>query len=587
MKFKYFGSIVIALTAIFFLGSCKKFLDINRDPNNIPTGNAPIAQQLTAAQINLAFEGGSDLFRYAALIMQQMSGESANPNQTWFYYRYIISGTDVNNTWGAAFAASNGTSGTLKDLEIIIKSATTNGSPYYSGICKILKAYEYGLLVDAWGNIPYTEAEQLDANTSPHYDDASTIYPKLIQLLTDGVADLNQPSSLLTPTTNSMFYTNSNFGTSKTQWVKLANTLKFRLLLHYSKKDPAYTVAQITALINSGASFFGSNSDNLQMTFNDAASQRSSIAQFEVSRVNYLFADSFMVTLMNSKNDPRRPYYFTSYPYQNLSLPFTLATSAASAGAGTTLTFISTSTSSASVAVGLGVTGANVPVGDTVTAVTSTTVTLSKPLLNTGVASGATIVFSPSKFKGVPSNNPNGLSPSFKFSRVHTFLRGTVTGNVNGGDPGQFIYSGTAPQRMFSFAEYNFIRAEAALMGAPGDPQAFFTAGITASMTEVGVNPVAIADYLLYNGTLAGTNAQKLQQIIEEKYVALFGVSMEPWSDWRRTGYPTITPPADKNPQVTAVPRSLLYPQNEVDRNSNFPGQKTADMQTKVFWDNN
>ena len=580
MKFKYFGSIVLGLTAIFFLGSCKKFLDINRDPNNIPTGNAPIAQQLTAAQINLAFEGGSDLFRYSTEIMQQMSGESSNPNQTWFYYRYVISGTDVNNAWGAAFAAANGTSGTLKDLEIIIKTATANGSPYYSGVCKILKAYEYGLQVDAWGDIPFSEAEQLDANTSPHYDAASTIYPKLIQLLTDGVTDLNQPSSLLTPGVNSMFYTNSNFATSKTSWIKLANTLKFRLLLHYSKKDPAYTVAQITSLINSGASFFGSNSDNLQMTFNDAASQRNPISQFEVSRANYLFADSFMVTLMSSKNDPRRAYYFTSFPYQGVSLPIALSTSAASVG--TTLTFTSTSTSSASVVVGLGVTGVNVVPGTTVTAVTATTVTLSNSLLNTGAASGATIVFSPSKFKGVPNTDPNGIAQNFNFSRVHTFLRGAVTA----GSAPPFTYSGIAAQRMFSFAEYNFIRAEAALMGAPGDPQAFFTAGITASMQEVGVNPVAIADYLLYNGTLAGTNAQKLKQIIEEKYVALFGVSMEPWSDYRRTGFPVIIPPADKNPQVTAVPRSLLYPQNEVDRNTNFPGQKSADMQTKVFWDN-
>jgi hypothetical protein len=202
--------------------------------------------------------------------------------------------------------------------------------------------------------------------------------------------------------------------------------------------------------------------------------------------------------------------------------------------------------------------------------------------MNTGAASGATIVFSPSSFKGVPNTNANGLSPNSNYSRVHTFLRG----NVTAGAAPPFTYSGTAPQRMFSFAEYNFIRAEAALMGAPGSAQTFFTAGITASMQEVGVNPVAIADYLQYNGTLSGTNAQQLKQIIEEKYVALYGVSMEPWSDWRRTGYPVISAPADKNPQVTAIPRSLLYPQNEVDRNSNFPGQKSADMQTKVFWDN-
>src|SRR5262245_20739860 len=109
MKFKYFGSIVFALTEIFVLGSCKKYLDVNRDPNNLPASSAPIAQELTAAQMNLAFEGGSDLFRYAAEIMQQMSGEASSPNQTWSYYRYIISGTDVNNAWGAVFAASNGT----------------------------------------------------------------------------------------------------------------------------------------------------------------------------------------------------------------------------------------------------------------------------------------------------------------------------------------------------------------------------------------------------------------------------------------------------------------------------------------------
>src|SRR5204863_3028794 len=126
------------------------------------------------------------------------------------------------------------------------------------------------------------------------------------------------------------------------------------------------------------------------------------------------------------------------------------------------------------------------------------------------------IVFSPSKFKGVPNTNPNGVNANSNYSRIHTFLRGTVTA----GSAPPFTYSGAAPQRMFSFAEYNFIRAEAALMGAPGDPQAFFTAGINASMTEAGVSGANITTYLAANGTLTGTNAQNLQQIIEEKYIA-------------------------------------------------------------------
>ena len=117
-------------------------------------------------------------------------------------------------------------------------------------------------------------------------------------------------------------------------------------------------------------------------------------------------------------------------------------------------------------------------------------------------------------------------------------------------------------------------------------PLQWFTDGITASMQEAGVSAGNITTYLTANGTLTGTNAQKLQQIIEEKYVALFGVSVEPWTDWRRTGYPALSPVSNRISSVTAVPRTLFYPQSEIDLNPNCPGQKSADLQAKVFWDN-
>ncbi|HQW45326.1 MAG TPA: SusD/RagB family nutrient-binding outer membrane lipoprotein, partial [Chitinophagaceae bacterium] len=76
---------------------------------------------------------------------------------------------------------------------------------------------------------------------------------------------------------------------------------------------------------------------------------------------------------------------------------------------------------------------------------------------------------------------------------------------------------------------------------------------------------------------------QKLQQIIEEKYIALFGVSGEPWTDWRRTGYPTMSAPT--NAIINNVPRTLFYPQSEIDLNPKCPGQKSATLQDRVFWD--
>lgn len=559
------NKLTILLAGMVLFGSCKKDLDINKDPDRIPDSNSPLAQLLTSAQVNLGFEGGSDLFRYTTLLAQQMSGYASQPNQTYEYYRHNITGSDQNNLWSSMNAT------TLGDLELIIKQGSA--SPYYTGVAKVLKAYEYSLMVDTWGDIPYSQAQQLTGNIQPGYDDDATIYPKLNQLLIDAVTDLNASSSVLTPGTNSVIYSGA-FATVKTNWIKAANTLRLRLFLHYSKINPAFAVSNITTLVNSGALFLASNADNFSMPFFDVANQRNPISQFEVSRPNYLFADQAMLNLMNAKLDPRRPYYFTSFPYQGIPLPITVSTAAATAS-GNVLSFAST----AGIATNMIISGANIPYGTTATAVTATTVTLSNNVTGAGVGAGAPVVAAPNVFTGVSATAPPA-APNNNYSRIHTFLRGAVTS----GTTPPFVYSGAAPQRMITFAEYNFIRAEAALLGAPGSAQAFFQAGITASMQEAGVNANDIANYLALYGNLTGTPAQQLQQIIEEKYIASFGVSVEPWSDWRRTGYPVLSSPT--NSITGAIPRTLFYPQSEIDLNPNCPGQKAANLQSKVFWDN-
>lgn len=572
MKLRYI-KIALLFSGIVAVSSCKKKMDINYDPDRLPEFNDPTPQLLTSAQVNLGFEGGSDLFRYTTLIMQQMSGLASSPNQTYDYYRYNITGSDENNVWSSIFAT------TLSDLELIIKRGTVApASPYYTGIAKILKAYEYSLVVDVWGDVPYTEAQQLTANTQPKYDDDATIYPKLITLLSDAITELNATSSNLTPGSNSVIYTGT-YATIKSNWIKLANTLKLRLLLHYSKLNPAFCVAQITALVNTpGITFFASNADNFSMTFFDIANQRNPISAFEVSRPGYLYADQRMLNLMNPKNDPRRPYYFTSFPYAGIPLPINVTTSAPTAAGTNVLQFSSTT----GIAVGMRISGTNIPANTFATIVTPTSVTLSNNVTGAGVGGGALLVVAPESFVGVSAAAPPAAANN-AYSRIHVFLRGAISPTNTATTPG-FLYTGAARQRMMTYAEYCFIRAEAALMGAPGSAQAFYTAGITASMQEVGVADVDMNNYLAANGTLAGTPAQMLQQIIEEKYIASFGVSVEPWTDWRRTGFPVITPPTSG--VLNFVPRTLFYPQSEIDLNPNNPGQKGADLQSRVFWDN-
>lgn len=195
--------------------------------------------------------------------------------------------------------------------------------------------------------------------------------------------------------------------------------------------------------------------------------------------------------------------------------------------------------------------------------------------------------YTSNNYVGAKSADPT----SQNYSRMHVYLRGAVTKapipTANGAlNPlpaqGGIEYDGTAPTRMLTFAEYNFIRAEAALYGAPGNAETFFQAGITASMQAAGVSASNITSYITANGRLTGTDNQKLEKIIKEKFIANYGVLLEPWTDWRRTGFPVITKVA--NAVTTDIPRSLPYPQGEIDANKNCPGQK-PDLLVRVFWD--
>lgn len=484
-KFKYtYMAVITAL--VLSTSSCEKFYDINKDPDAIV--QAPMSTILSSVTVNVAYWSGSDMNRYTSLLTQQYSGQSNGTlNQTQEFDKYLITGQDSNNLFSTAYA------NILSDIETIIKIGTEEGSPHYSGVAKLLKAYMYQVLVDAYGDLPYSEAIKLASNVAPKYDDDEQIYTALISLIDQGISEVNATASKQSPGTNSTIFPGS-FATTKTNWVKFANTLKLRIFLHYSEKNSSLLTSSMNSLISSGAQFMADNADNFQMAFSNIAGGRNPIDQFETSRAGYLVAGSYIVTLMDGKDDPRRASYFS---------PFDTA-----------------------------------------------------PFYRGAVVGAA--------------NN------STLYSKLHTYLRGAATGTV---------YTGSAPIRMLTYAEYNFIRAEAALrFGVTGVAQTFFTAGITASLTDAGVSTADQAIYLAANGILIGTPAQQLQQIIEQKYIANYGVVIESWSDWRRTGYPAFTIPS--NAVITFTPRTIYYPQSEVDANPNIPeGKQKASLGVRTFWD--
>jgi Starch-binding associating with outer membrane len=199
-------------------------------------------------------------------------------------------------------------------------------------------------------------------------------------------------------------------------------------------------------------------------------------------------------------------------------------------------------------------------------------------------------------FKGAKSGDASSQS----YSRTHIFLRGDtinaapVAAGANGSIAyNAYGYNGTAPIRLLTAAESFFIRAEVAVLSGANvggiSADSLFRQGIRASMSAAGVSAAATTTYVDAQGTLTGTEAEKVKKIIEEKYIANFGVVNEPWTDWRRTGFPSQIVKVSNAVETSSpdVPRSFFYPQSEIDLNiGNVPNQKQkVNMTERVFWD--
>jgi hypothetical protein len=164
-------------------------------------------------------------------------------------------------------------------------------------------------------------------------------------------------------------------------------------------------------------------------------------------------------------------------------------------------------------------------------------------------------------------------TPQTTWSRYSPYVTGT---------------QGEGPVRLVTNFQRAFILAESALiLGTPGDPQVLYTEGITASMKLAGITDAAITAYLTANptvATLTGTNEQKLEQIITQKWIAWTGNGLESWNDWRRTGYPKLTASQNAVGIDGTRPVRAAYITQEVERNPNFPNPGPQ-SNVKVWWD--
>lgn len=165
----------------------------------------------------------------------------------------------------------------------------------------IMEVYTWSVLVNTYGNIPYTEA--LDAaNLFPKYDDAKTIYYDLLSRLDADITALDASG-------DSFGAADLLYNGNVDSWKKFANSLKLRMGITIADFDDA----KAKSVIESAApGAFTSASDNASFTYYVATPNVNPVWTNVVqSGRNDFVAAEGIIAIMNANNDPRREAFFT------------------------------------------------------------------------------------------------------------------------------------------------------------------------------------------------------------------------------------------------------------------------------------
>ena len=283
--------------ALAFTGCRKDFEEINTNPNE-PTA-VSTGFLLTSAQ-KATMDRVYDSFWGSRRGMQTAQYWSSNQysNESRYQYRDAT----ANNAWASFYA------GPLQDLQTIIDLNSGDNAGDYAGygdnanqiaVAKILQAWIYQHLTDAFGDIPMSQALQGVSNTTPAYDSQASVYASLITMLDEAMDGMTSGAG---PQGDQIY------GGNMDQWTKLANSLKLRVAMRMSDVNAEAAQTAAEAALSSGMIIAG-NEDNALFAYLSGAPNNNPINEDYKTR-NDFAASNTMVDYLTSLNDPRVGVYY-------------------------------------------------------------------------------------------------------------------------------------------------------------------------------------------------------------------------------------------------------------------------------------
>ena len=257
MKFmKAHYKLFLVLIMIGFT-SCKDLTTLNVNPNGVDPStvnpNLLVTTVITATAQPYLSNGYNGNVAGVMQYIQQSGWSSGTNNFEW----------TGESSWESYY-------GNLRNIKQLYQRSVAEGFEFQQGMALVLRAFNFGVITDGWGDAPYTAALNAANGTQedlfPVFDSQETIYKGIIE-------DLKMANTLLSKSVDAYAGINQDadviYNGNPLKWRKLANSLMLRYYMRVSAKLPDYAKAGIEGMISNSSTYpvFAANNDDATMDY--------------------------------------------------------------------------------------------------------------------------------------------------------------------------------------------------------------------------------------------------------------------------------------------------------------------------------
>lgn len=291
-------TIVFLIVASLFISCTKDFEELNTDKTKITEiDNASLEYVFSATQYRGVFGVPPQYQLFAGLFSDLQAQYFATTQKNFASDRNLMVANWINGAWTNFYGNAS------PQMDVVIEHTKPGGKledPIKHAIAKIWRVSMFLPITDNWGAVPYFHAG--NGTNEVLYDSQEDIYKDFFKSLKEATAVLNNYKG------TARFFEKGDliYGGNVAKWIKFGNSLRLRVAMRISKKDPALAKAEAEAAVAAPGGLLISNADNA----NVAVSAQSVNPLGGYSNLGEFRMSAAMESVLKGYNDPRLQKFF-------------------------------------------------------------------------------------------------------------------------------------------------------------------------------------------------------------------------------------------------------------------------------------